>query len=148
MTNSIDLNHYLSEKIRTAVEQRYYARVNEQARLEIVSLDSEFLRDPRTHTALFSDHGLVHVRDVACQMVRVLETVHGVLIAARSSHRLAFMQGYGVIMAYLHDIGMVDFSEFGRAMHPEYASQHVFKVEFDPLLEAIWQENWGNVAWR
>ena len=130
MTNSVDLNHYLSEKIRIAIEQRYYARVNEQARLEIVSLDPEFLHDPRKHTALFSDHGVVHVRDVASQMVQVLETVHGVLIPTRSNHRLAFMKGYGVIMAYLHDIGMVDFSKFGRTMHPEYASQHVFKLEF------------------
>ena len=33
------------------------------------------------------------------------------------------MKGYGVIQAYLHDIGMVDLSHFGRTMHPEYAAQ-------------------------
>jgi hypothetical protein len=146
--NPIDLNHYLSEEIRTAIEQRYYARINEQAQLEVACLDPEFLREPRSHTALFSDHGMVHVRDVAHQMVKVLEMIHGVLIAPRSRRRLAFMQDYGVIMAYLHDIGMVDFSKFGRAMHAEYASQNVFSLDFDPIFEAIWAENWGNMAWR
>jgi hypothetical protein len=58
------------------------------------------------------------------------------------------MKGYGVMVAYLHDIGMVDFSAFGRAMHPEFASQAVFSPEFEPIIETIWLENCGNVAWR
>lgn len=145
---SVDLNHYLSAEIQVAIEKRYYAQINERSRLDVVSLEPEFLGNPGKHIALFSDHGVVHVRDVANKMVTVLETVHGELIQARSSHRLAFMQGYGVMVAYLHDIGLVDFSKFGRVMHPEYASQHVFKLEFNPILDTIWTENWGNIAWR
>ncbi len=148
MTQPINLNHYLSEEIRIAIEQRYYARINEQASLEIACLNPEFMRNMRAHTTLFSDHGVVHVRDVAQKMVSVLEMMNGVLIPARSPHRLAFMQGYGVIMAYLHDIGMVDFSKFGRVMHAEFASQSVFSLEFDPIVDTIWTENWGNIAWR
>lgn len=43
---------------------------------------------------------------------------------------------------------MVNFSRFGRAMHPEFAAQWVFSPEFDPLLETLWDENCGNLAWR
>ncbi|HRW11278.1 MAG TPA: hypothetical protein P5121_39535, partial [Caldilineaceae bacterium] len=62
--------------------------------------------------------------------------------------RLHFMGGYGVMVAYLHDIGMRDFSPFGRTMHPEAAAQLVFLPEFDELVEMIWEMNCSNVAWR
>jgi len=58
------------------------------------------------------------------------------------------MGGYGVMVAYLHDIGMRDFSPFGRTMHPEAAAQLVFLPEFDELVEMIWEMNCSNVAWR
>jgi len=80
---------------------------------------------------------------------QVLEAINGVLIPTRSRARLnIFMKGYGEILSYLHDIGMVNFSAFGRAMHPEFAAQWVFSAEFDPLLETLWDENCGNLAWR
>lgn len=148
MSLSSQLDHYLPAEIRTAIEQRYYARINEQADLQQVRFDPQFLDDPGKHVALFSDHGVVHVRDVTAQLLRILETIHGILIPGRSRQRLAFMKGYGVIVAYLHDIGMVDFSVFGRAMHPEFASQAVFSQEFEPIIETLWRDNCGNMAWR
>ncbi len=144
-----ELDQYLSPAIRSHLEATYYAQVNAQARLDRVIYDPDFIRDPENHVALFADHGVVHVRDVARQVLQVLDTVHGVLIPARPGRRLdLFMKSYGVMLAYLHDIGMADFSRFGRAMHPEFAAQFVFEPEADSLVETIWEENWGNIAWR
>jgi hypothetical protein len=142
------LDRYLPQKIRFQIEQNYYAKVNEQAQLDQVARNEEFLGNPLNHVALYSDHGVVHVRDVATNIVSILETINGVLIPARTPLRLEFMKGYGVMLAYNHDIGMRDFSAFGRAMHPEFAAQEVFSQAFDPIIETIWAENCGNVAWR
>jgi hypothetical protein len=148
MSITSELDVYLSPAIRAQIEGRYYAQVNAQAQLDRLAHDAEFLEELEAHVGCFSDHGVVHVRDVAGQLLRVLDAIHGVLIAPRSPNRLTWMKGYGVMLAYIHDIGMVDFSRFGRAMHPEFAAQAVFRAEFDELIEAIWAENCGNVAWR
>ncbi len=103
---------------------------------------------PNEHVGLFSDHGIVHARDIASQILTVLANCHGVLIPHRSSQRFAFMQGCGVLLAYFHDIGMSDFSDFGRSMHPEFAAQAVFDPALDDLIAAIWLENSGGLAWR
>ncbi len=148
---SDDLDRWLSPQTREAIEHRYYAEINKRARLETLSQDPNFLaalRAGEAHVGLFSDHGIVHARDVARQIVTVLERAHGLLIPRRPAWRFASMQGYGVLLAYLHDIGMIDFSAFGRAMHPEYAAQAVLSAEMDDLVAALWHENSGNLAWR
>lgn len=148
---SAELDRWLSPEIRGELEERYYAQVNRRARFQALVGDPLFLdalRTGQTHVGFFSDHGVVHVRDVARQVVAVLERVHGLLIPRRPAWRLASMQGYGVLLAYFHDIGMVDFSPFGRAMHPEFAAHAVFSPEMDELVETIWRENGGNMAWR
>ncbi|MGH2390737.1 MAG: hypothetical protein ACRDIE_21255 [Chloroflexota bacterium] len=142
------LDIYLPESIRAHLEQTYYARVNAQATLEHVLQDADFRRDPPRHVALYTDHGVVHVRDVATQILQVLDTINGVLIPARVPTQLELMKGYGVMVAYLHDIGMADFSHFGRAMHPEYAAQAAFEPAFDAIVGTLWEENWSNIAWR
>jgi hypothetical protein len=142
------LDRYLPEKLRTLIESAYYAPVGEQAHLDQVAHNREFLADPLNHVAIYSDHSVVHVRDVAMNIVQVLDTINGVLIPARGPQRLDVMRGCGVILAYNHDIGMRDFSAFGRAMHPEFAAQEIFRPAFDPIVEAIWEENCGNLAWR
>src|SRR5918998_1218088 len=141
MPGEAELDRYLPASIRGHIEQHYYARINAQARLEQLLQDPEFLRDPAHHVALFADHGVVHVRDVATQILRVLDTINGVLIAARDESRLEFMKAYGVTVAYLHDIGMTDFSPFGRAMHPEFVAQIVFDAAFDGVVETLWNAN-------
>lgn len=145
-TNHVE--RYLPAKIRSMIEQNFYAKVNQQAFLDTVVRNEDFLADPLRHVAVFSDHGVVHVRDVANNIITVLDIINGVLIPQRGHNRLEFMKGYGAMVAYNHDIGMMDFSAFGRAMHPEFAAQAVFDPQFDAIAEEIWRENWGNIAWR
>lgn len=143
------LDRCLPKPIRAQIEQAYYGRVNEQSRFEQLILDPDFWITPPSHPGLFSDHGIVHVQDVAKQTLQVLKTIHGLLIPPRDPGRIeGFMYGYGVIVAYLHDIGMSDLSPFGRAMHPEFAAQAVFNGELDNVIDAVWAENCGNVAGR
>jgi hypothetical protein len=56
--------------------------------------DSTFLSNLSGHVALFADHGVVHVRDTACQILRVLSVLNGVLIPERSPEHLEWMKTY------------------------------------------------------
>lgn len=141
-------DRYLSPDIRKFIEREYYQKVGEQAELEVVANNPAFLENPFDHVALFSDHGPVHARNVATNILEVLHAATGVLIPRRSSVRFEFMCGYGVMVAFCHDIGMKDFSAFGRAMHPEFAAQEVFSPAWDPIIDAMWNENCGGIAWR
>ncbi len=149
MTNTPDqLDRYLSPAVRATIDQRYYARINAQSQLSQALNDPIFLPNLSGHTALISDHGVVHVRDVAQQILQVLEAINGVLISERPADRLEWMKGYGVMVAYVHDIGMIDFSAFGRVMHPEYATQAVFGLEFDDIFDALVQSDNGQLIGR
>jgi hypothetical protein len=140
---------YLSASVREYIEQTYYARVNEQAKLENLISQPLFLENAAAHPAFFSDHGVVHVRDVATQILLVMHTINGVLIPHRSTQLMeSFLLGYGVALAYLHDIGMCDFSPFGRAMHPEFAAQSVFDGSLEDVVCTLWEDNCGDVAWH
>jgi hypothetical protein len=143
---SIEL--YIPRGIRTAIEELYLEPINARANLERAIHDPQLYRDPTEYAPFFADHGVVHHRDVARQILQVLDTAHGLLVPAREPARLQFMRGYGVLLAFLHDIGMSDFSHFGRATHPACATQRVLESEFDTIFEAIWQENAANLAWR
>lgn len=140
---------FLSESVRDYIEQTYYARVHEQAKLENLMRDPSFLEGAAINPALYSDHGVVHVRDVARQILRVLQIINGVLIPRRTTrHMELFLYGYGVALAYLHDIGMRDLTPFGRAMHPEFAAQSVFDGSLENVVTAMWDDNCGNVPWH
>ena len=146
MTDTL-LNRYVPEPIRTWIEERYYARVNAQAALAEAIKDETLWIDPANHVALFSDHGVVHMRDVVRQILNVLDAANGVLIPVRSPDRLeSVMKEYGALVACLHDIGMADFSVFGRAMHPEFAAQAVFTAPFDAWIDRVWDANCGHLA--
>jgi hypothetical protein len=80
------LNRFIPEPIWVWIEQTYYARINAQAQLEAALADPTFYGDPAAHLALFNDYGVVHVRDVAQQVLRVLDHAHGRLIARRDGH--------------------------------------------------------------
>jgi hypothetical protein len=148
MTDFAQLDQIIDPRVRSAIEQRYYAPINAQAQLAEVLKDPLFLQHPAAHVALFADHGAVHVRDVAQQILQVLDAIHGVLIPARDGARLTWMKSYGVQVAYAHDIGMIDLSGFGRAMHPEYATQAVLSAEFDDIVDWLWEDDRGQVAAR
>jgi hypothetical protein len=142
------LDRWISAEVRTQIEARFYAQVNDKARFEALSRDPQFMQELGDHVGLFSDHGVVHMRDVALQTVAVLAQVHGLLIGERPLRRLEWMQGYGLLLACFHDVGMIDFSLWGRMMHPEFAAQLLFDVDYDDIFDALWAENSGNVAWR
>lgn len=136
-----ELDCWLDPRIRADIEERCYAEISRLARFECLCQDSTFVEAVRAgqdHIGLYSDHGIVHARDVARQVVGVLDRVHGVLIAERPPGRLTFMKAYGVVLAYLHDIGMTDFSAYGRAMHPEFAAQAVFMPPIAAIVDDIW----------
>src|SRR3954451_15924236 len=103
-----ELDPFLSRSVRTQVEDRYWRPIEAQATLEMLAQDPTFLADPGRHPAIFADHGVVHVRDVAIGLTRLLDTVNGVLLPYRPEPRHHFVQALGVGLAYLHDIGMVD----------------------------------------
>ena len=142
------LDRWVSAGIREEIEQRFYAKVNKQADFNHLARDPDFMAAPNRHVGLFADHGVSHVRDIAHQVIDVLEICHGVLIPHRNPQRFVFMQGYVVLLAYFHDIGMLDFSRFGRYMHPEFAAQAVFDPVLDDLIDSIWKENSGGLAWH
>src|SRR5512135_2147069 len=148
MSENKALDVYLPESLRVWLEDTYYRPINQRATVEYLSAHSrEFLVE--SPAALYADHGVVHVRDVAARILEVLDVANGVLIPRRSEHELnTFMKGYGVLLAYLHDIGMREFTPFARRMHAELASQLVFSAEFDAVVEEIWSGNHGNLAWR
>ena len=76
------------------IRDRYYAAVNRRARFEELARDPTFfaaLRTGESHVGLFSDHGVVHARDVAFQLLRVLERVHDLLIPQRPAWRQAWI---------------------------------------------------------
>lgn len=145
-----ELDQYISASIREFIEQNFYQQISNRATLlEIAKKNEKFDHiDLKNDIALFSDHGIIHMRDVAIRTVTVIKKSNGILMPYRSSYRLHFMESLGVMLAYLHDIGMVDFTEFGRAIHPQFAAQYVFSSAFDPIIKTLWNENCGNFAWR
>ncbi len=148
-TAEIDLiERYIPSEFRRHIEKEFYGRITEKARFENLINDEEFRDDPVDHVGLFTDHGIVHVRNVAFQVHSLLDRINGVLIPERERGRLEFMKGFGILTAYMHDIGMINFSYLGRKMHPEFASQYLFEESFDQYADLIWEENSSNVAWK
>ena len=141
------MDNYLPIEFRHFVEKNFYGRVGEQAKLENIKNDPEFYKDPARHIALYTDHSIVHVRDVAVQVLEVVHKVNGQLIPFREKEDLEFLNACSLHLAYLHDIGMADFSAFGRFMHPEFAAQYVFSPAFDKWLDFLWEKNSGNLSW-
>jgi hypothetical protein len=141
-----ELDPFLSRSVRTELEDRYWRPIEAQATLEVLSEDPTFFANPGRHPAIFADHGVVHVRDVAVGMIRLLDTINGVLLPRRPPDRHRFMQVLGVALAYIHDIGMVDMTPAGRRVHAIFAAQEAFAPGVAPLAEALVSE--GPVAAR
>ena len=131
------LDASLPPPVRIDLEERLWRPIETQASLEVLRDDPVFLADPGRHPAMFADHGVVHVRDVAAGLVRLLETIDGVLLPGRSPERREFVEVLGVALAYIHDIGMVDMSAAGRRTHAEYAAHAAFGSDIDSLVEHL-----------
>ena len=101
------------------LEERYLRPIEQAAKLERLLEDPLFLADPINHPALFSDHGPIHVRDVAACYRDLAKTANGLLISRRPPERLEFLVAYGLLATYLHDIGMLDLTHLGAAAPPD-----------------------------
>ncbi len=49
----LHVERYLPEKIRTYIEENYYAKVQQQAELDYAARDENFLANPLQHIALY-----------------------------------------------------------------------------------------------
>lgn len=142
------LDKYLTKKIREKIEQDFYTKINEQARLDNALRDPDFKTNPLEHVIMLADHGIMHVRDVADRVLHILSAQNGIHFPERAFSRLELMKGYGVMIAYLHDIGMIDATIKGRDMHPEFSAHAVYNDKFEDDLNQIWEENSGNLPWH
>ena len=131
------LDAHLPPQLRAELEAELWAPIEAQATLEVLQQDPSFFADPGRHPAMFADHGVVHVRDVAAGLVRLVDVVDGVLLPARPAARRSLVQSWGVALTYLHDVGMVDLSRDGRRVHPQYAAHAAFSDEATALVEHL-----------
>ena len=99
------------------------------------------------HPALFSDHGIVHARDVAAGTLELADIAEGSLLPARPPDRREFVAALAVLIAYIHDVGMNDPTREGRRLHAVYAAQIPFSGAIDDVLARLW-ESGGPVVSR
>ena len=131
------LDAFLSAAVRAVLEERYWRPIERAARVDEFIGDPMFVREPERHPALYADHAVVHVRDVALGVVDVLAAVDGLLLPARTPDRLEAMAAVAVTTAYLHDIGMVEPTLSRRRVHPQWAAQEVYQPAFDDILDLL-----------
>jgi hypothetical protein len=131
------LDAFLAPPLRMDLEERFWRPIEAESTLEALRADPGFLRNPASHPAMFSDHGVVHVRDVATGVVTLVDAIDGVLLHGRPADRRRFVQAVGVATAYLHDIGMIDMTPVGRRIHPAFAAHAAFGPGVDRLLEGL-----------
>ena len=143
-----ELDHFLAPAIRTQLEERYWRPIERATQVERFLDDHEFFADPGRHPACFSDHGVVHVRDVARRVVRLADQVRGGLLPTRSDERHRLLQGSAVLTAYLHDIGMVAASPAGRRVHPQFAAHTALGHDFDDLADELWSRDAAGLRTR
>ena len=51
-----------------------------------------------------------------------------------------------MLMAYLHDIGMVAATPAGRRVHPQFAAHTALGAGFDDLAEQLWSTDAARAA--
>lgn len=123
--------------VRSIVEERWWRPVEAGAALETLRQDDQFMADPTEHPALFGDHGVVHVRDIARGVESLAATTDGLLLPRRPPDRQRFLVATALLATYLHDIGMADPSPVGRRVHALVAAQAPFTSEADDLISLL-----------
>jgi hypothetical protein len=144
---SSGIEELLPARLREVLEERFWRPIEEATTLQALVHDASFLADPVNHPALFSDHGVVHARDIAKGLLSVAATVNGVLLPRRPPERWSFLIAYGLLATYLHDIGMFDQTRIGRRLHPVYAAHVAFGSDLDDVVADLLSSN-GPVARR
>jgi hypothetical protein len=136
-SRSIDL--YIPDDVRAILEERFWHTVEENSTLEALSGDGTVASAPEKHPALFSDHGIVHARDVAAGTLELADLADGRLLPARPPDRREFVAALGVLIAYIHDVGMNDPTREGRLLHAIYAAHVPFSGAMDDVLARLWE---------
>lgn len=131
------LDPHIPRDLREWLEESLWRPIEARSTLEVLQEDPGFLANPGSHPAMFADHGVVHVRDVATGLLHLMETMNGLLLPARPPERVTLMQTLGVAMAYIHDVGMVDMTHVGRATHALYAAHLAFAADVDALVDHL-----------
>src|SRR4051794_39729930 len=85
------IDRHLTAEIRSLLEERFWRRVENGSTLEALRDDGAFGSGAESHPALFADHGVVHVRDIATAVVDLATTVEGVLLPRRPVDRRDFV---------------------------------------------------------
>jgi hypothetical protein len=137
--SSRSIDRYLPDDVRATLEERFWRTVEEKSTLEAFSGDDTIVSAPELHVALFSDHGVVHARDVAAGALELADVLEGGLLPTRPSDRREFVAALAVLIAYTHDVGMNDPTREGRRVHPIYAAQIPFSGEMDDVLARLWE---------
>ncbi len=143
---SRSMDRYLPEDVRTILEERFWHTVEERSTVEAIARDRTILSAAETHPALFSDHGVVHARDVAAGALELADVVDGRLLSARPIERREFVMALAVLIAYIHDVGMNDGTREGRRAHPIYAAQVPFSGAMDDVLTRLWESGGAVVS--
>ena len=104
------------------LEQRYWVGIRVRAFAEHFADDAALQVSPDKHPALFSDHGVTHVRDIAKTAAELASRNDGVLVPAREPSRVRFLRQMTVAMTYLHDIGMAAPTAEARRVHPQFVA--------------------------
>jgi hypothetical protein len=134
---SASVDRCLSKDLRSILEERFWRRVEEVSTLEAVSGDGWVISTLGLHPALFADHGIVHVRDVAAGVVELAGIADGTLLPQRPADRQDFVVGLAVLIAYIHDAGMQDSTPEGRRIHALHAAQIPFSGEMDDVIAQL-----------
>ena len=120
------------------LEERFWRPVVDGATLEALSGDGAIEWASNGEAALlFSDHGIVHVRDVAAGVIDLAATVEDLLLPRRPADRRDFVVGLAVLLAYVHDVGMHDPTPTGRRIHALYAAHLPFSGAMDDVLDRL-----------
>jgi hypothetical protein len=120
------------------LEDRFWRTVEENSTLEAFCGDRTIFA-PAMHPALFSDHGIVHVRDVAVGTLELSDVLEGGLLPVRPPDRREFVVALAVLIAYIYDVGMNDPTREGRRVHPIYAAQLPFSGAMDDVVARLWE---------
>jgi hypothetical protein len=134
---SAAVDRCLSKDLRSILEERFWRPVEEVSTLEAVSGDGWVISTLGLHPALFADHGIVHVRDVAAGVVELAGIADGTLLPQRPADRQDFVVGLAVLIAYIHDAGMQDSTPEGRRIHALHAAQIPFSGEMDDVIAQL-----------
>src|SRR3954462_15050938 len=131
------IDRHLAAVLRSVLEERFWRPMVEGSTLEALRDDHALGRGSNGHPALFADHGIVHVRDVAVGVVDLAATVDGILLPRRPADRREFVVGLAVIIAYVHDAGMYDPTPTGRRIHALSGAPLPFSGAMDDAIARL-----------